>query len=125
MVSPTSEPSIPPDEDKPTSMPSDTTEKSHSTPQTASRTSPATSIHDDAADILAAAPGVEVDLENGDGAELQRKASSIVPRAKRRGLFASLVVGMPEIEDPVQYSPKRKNFIVLIIALAAVAAPMG
>ena len=106
-------------------MPSNTTEKSHSTPQTASRTSPATSIHDDAADILPAAPGVEVDLENGDGAELQRKASSIVPRAKRRGLFASLVVGMPEIEDPVQYSPKRKNFIVLIIALAAVAAPMG
>jgi MFS family permease len=68
---------------------------------------------------------VEVDLENGDDAELEHMPSAIIPRGKRRGLFAYLVIGMPEIEDPVQYSRRKKNFIVFIIALAAVAAPMG
>lgn len=118
-------PHVSPDEDTHASMSSNTVEKPQSTPQEDSRKSPDTPMHDDAEDILAAVPEVEVDLENGDGLELQRKPSAIVPRANRRGLFAYLVVGMPEIEDPIQYSRKRKNFIVLIIALAAVAAPMG
>jgi hypothetical protein len=125
MPPPAVEPPTPPDEKQPPSMPSETIENTSSTPQDASRKRPDTAIHDDAEDILAAVPEVEVDLESGDGAELQRKPSAIIPRAKRRGLFAYLVVGMPEIEDPVQYSQQKKNFIVLIIALAAVAAPMG
>jgi hypothetical protein len=125
MPPPAVESPAPPDEKTPPSMPSDTIGKTSSTPQDAGRKGPDTPIHDDAEDILAAVPAVEVDLESGDGAELQRKPSAIVPRAKRRGLFAYLVVGMPEIEDPVQYSAQTKNFIVLIIALAAVAAPMG
>jgi hypothetical protein len=74
---------------------------------------------------LAALPNLEADLENGEGAELKRNPSTIIPRKKRRGLFAQLVVGIPEIEDPVQYSRKIKNVIVFIIAIAAVAAPMG
>lgn len=80
---------------------------------------------DDVKDILAALPDIEVDLENGREAELKRKISNVIPRSKRRGLFAQLVIGIPEIDDPVQYSPRTKNFIVLIIAIAAIAAPMG
>jgi hypothetical protein len=82
-------------------------------------------VEDDGGDILAAVPDVEVDLENGEGAVLKRAPSNVIPRNKRRGLFAQLVIGIPEIDDPVQYSPKTKNFIVFIIAFAAIAAPMG
>jgi|SRR5271156_6155486 len=66
-----------------------------------------------------------IDLENGEGTELKRKPSTIIPRTKRRGLFAQLVIGVPEIDDPIQYSPRIKGFIVFIIAVAAIAAPMG
>jgi hypothetical protein len=82
-------------------------------------------VEDDGGDILAAVPDVEVDLENGEGAVLKRAPSNVIPRNKRRGLFAQLVIGIPEIDDPVQYSPKTKNFIVFVIAFAAIAAPMG
>ena len=80
---------------------------------------------DDDKDILAAVPDIEADLENGRGTELKWKISNVIPRSKRRGLFAQLVIGIPEIDDPVQYSPRTKNFIVLIVAIAAIAAPMG
>jgi len=70
-------------------------------------------------------PGNDVDIESGKGTETKRKPSRIIPRRKRRGLFAQLVIGIPEIDDPVQYSNKIKHFIVFIIATAAVAAPMG
>jgi len=94
-------------------------EKRRSTDTSSSR------VEDDGGDILAAVPDVEVDLENGEGAVLKRAPSNVIPRNKRRGLFAQLVIGIPEIDDPVQYSPKTKNFIVFIIAFAAIAAPMG
>ena len=70
-------------------------------------------------------PDLKVDLEHCEGTELKRKPSSVIPRRKRRGLFASVVIGIPEIDDPVQYSNKIKGFIVFIIAVAAIAAPMG
>jgi hypothetical protein len=82
-------------------------------------------VKDDSGDILAADPDLEVDLEHGDGTELKRRPSSIIPRKNRRGLLASLVIGIPEIEDPKQYSKKTKGFIVFVIAMAAIAAPMG
>ena len=82
-------------------------------------------VEDDGGDVLAAVPDVEVDLENGDRTKLKRTPSSVIPRNKRRGLFAQLVIGIPEIDDPLQYSPKTKNFIIFIIAFAAIAAPMG
>src|SRR5436305_15240715 len=66
-------------------------------------------INDKGNDNFAAAPDVEVDLENGEGTELKRKALTIIPRKNRRGLFAQLVIGIPEIEDPVQYSRQKKN----------------
>jgi hypothetical protein len=70
-------------------------------------------------------PKSEVDLEVGEGAELKTTSSKVIPRNKRRGLFARLVIGIPEIDDPVQYSRGIKNFIVFIIACAALAGPMG
>jgi len=93
--------------------------------QEACRTNPDTLVKGNARDVLAAVPGVEVDLENGGDVELKRTVSKAIERRKRRGMFAYLVIGIPEIEDPVQYSRQKKNFIVFIIALAAVAAPMG
>jgi hypothetical protein len=91
----------------------------------AGRTHPDAPVRNDAGDLLAAVPEVEVDLENGGDAKLEKTPSKSVQRGKRRGLFAYLVIGIPEIEDPVQYSRQKKNFIVFIIALAATAAPMG
>lgn len=88
-------------------------------------TSSTTNVQDDSGDILAAVPDVEVDLENGDGTELKRKISNIIPRTQRRGLFARLVIGIPEIDDPIQYPRRVKSFIVFIVAMAAIAAPMG
>jgi hypothetical protein len=65
------------------------------------------------------------DLEAADGKQLKRVPSKVIPSTCRRGLFARFVIGIPEIEDPVQYSPRIKNCIVFIIALAAIAGPMG
>jgi hypothetical protein len=93
--------------------------------RTETDSSSSTDIQEDSQDILAAVPDAELDLENGDGTELKRKVSTIIPRTKRRGLFAQLVIGIPEIDDPIQYPAKTKNFIVFIIAMAAIAAPMG
>jgi pyruvate/2-oxoglutarate dehydrogenase complex dihydrolipoamide acyltransferase (E2) component len=88
--------------------PNDTNTQLHkSTPQSnkipsrrETDTSSTTDIQNDSQDILAAVPDVGVDLENGDGTELKRKVSTIIPRTKRRGLFAQLVIRIPEIDEP-------------------------
>jgi len=76
-------------------------------------------------EVPSSTPSGDVDLESGEGLELKRTPSKVIPRTQRRGLFAQLVIGIPEIDDPVQYSPGIKNVIVFIIACAAIAAPMG
>lgn len=47
-----------------------------------------------------------------------------VPSAKRRGLFARFSM-LAEVEEPKHYPRKTKWFITFIIALAAIAAPLG
>lgn len=47
-----------------------------------------------------------------------------VPRAQRRGLFARFAL-IAEVEEPKHYSRRVKWFITFVVALAAVAAPMG
>lgn len=47
-----------------------------------------------------------------------------VPRSKRRGLFGRFTI-LAEVEEPKHYSQRTKWFITFVIALAAVAAPMG
>ncbi|PSR87286.1 major facilitator superfamily domain-containing protein [Coniella lustricola] len=78
--------------------------------------------------------GVLVDPEAANAGSprhvLSRASSSrtrpltIVPRSKRRGLFASLVV-IPEVERPYDYSRKTKWTITAIVALAAAGGPIG
>ncbi|KAI1859189.1 uncharacterized protein JN550_012202 [Neoarthrinium moseri] len=52
------------------------------------------------------------------------RALSIVPRAKRRGLFAQLAL-LPEVDRPYDYSNKVKWTITTFVAIAGAAAPMG
>ena len=47
-----------------------------------------------------------------------------VPTAERRGLFARFSI-VAEVEEPKHYPRKTKWFITFIIALAAIAAPLG
>lgn len=49
---------------------------------------------------------------------------SIVPRAKRRGLFARFAV-VPEVDRPYDYKNSTKWGITFTIALATAAAPLG
>ncbi|KAH6655079.1 major facilitator superfamily domain-containing protein, partial [Truncatella angustata] len=52
------------------------------------------------------------------------RALSIVPRSKRRGLFAQ-VAFLPEVNRPYDYSNREKWTITTFVAIAAAAAPMG
>lgn len=69
--------------------------------------------------------------EDGSPRRSQSRASSarsrplvIVPRAKRRGLFARFAV-VPEVERPYDYKNSTKWGITVTIALATAAAPLG
>lgn len=78
--------------------------------------------------------GIPVDEEAAATAPAERSRSqassarsrpmSIVPRLKRRGLFAQLTL-VPEVERPYEYPNKIKWTITAFVALAACAAPMG
>lgn len=47
-----------------------------------------------------------------------------VPRSKRRGLFGRFTV-VAEVDEPKHYPRRIKWYITFVVALAAVAAPMG
>ena len=47
-----------------------------------------------------------------------------VPHSKRRGLFGRFTI-VAEVEEPKHYPRRIKWFITFVIALAAVAAPLG
>ena len=47
-----------------------------------------------------------------------------VARSKRRGLFGRFTI-LAEVEEPKHYSRRLKWYITFVVALAAVAAPMG
>lgn len=72
----------------------------------------------------------EKDRPDVELANTKSKADSIqpppvkVPRARRRGLFARFTI-LAEVEEPKNYNRSAKWFITFIIALAAVAAPLG
>lgn len=52
------------------------------------------------------------------------RALSVVPRARRRGLFAQLAL-VPEVNRPYDYSIRVKWTITIFVAIAAAAAPLG
>lgn len=69
-------------------------------------------------------PGTEQrDLEKVQ-TEIQDPEPVKVPRSQRRGLFARLTI-LAEVENPKHYSRRVKWYITFVIALAAVAAPLG
>ena len=47
-----------------------------------------------------------------------------VPRSKRRGLFGRFAI-LAEVEEPKHYPRTIKWYITFVVALAAVAAPLG
>ena len=47
-----------------------------------------------------------------------------VPRSRRRGWFAKLVI-IPEVEEPKDYERRTKWIITFIIAIGGIAAPFG
>lgn len=49
---------------------------------------------------------------------------SVVPRAKRRGLFGQLAL-IPEVRRPYDYTNRTKWTITSIVAMAAAGAPVG
>jgi len=69
----------------------------------------------------------EKDVEIGQATSVAESAQPSpvkVLRAKRRGLFARFTI-LAEVEEPKHYARGTKWFITFIIALAAVAAPLG
>lgn len=54
----------------------------------------------------------------------QSRALAVVPRSKRRGLFARVAI-IPEVECPYDYKGSTKWTITAIIGLAGAAAPFG
>ena len=55
---------------------------------------------------------------------VEQPAPVVVPRAQRRGLLARFSF-VAEVEEPKHYPRRIKWFITFVVALAAVAAPMG
>ena len=47
-----------------------------------------------------------------------------VPRSKRRGLFGRFTI-LAEVQEPKHYPRPTKWFITFVIAMAAMAAPLG
>ena len=70
---------------------------------------------------------IEDDVE---AARVTTNSSSIapapvkVPRSQRRGLFGRFSI-LAEVEEPHHYSRRTKWYITFVIAMAAVAAPLG
>ena len=51
-------------------------------------------------------------------------AATKVPRRERRGLLAQFAL-LPEVDEPKNYSRRKKWIITFIVAIAAAAAPIG
>lgn len=56
--------------------------------------------------------------------EIEEPGPVKVPRSKRRGLFGRFAI-LAEVEEPKHYSRTTKWYITFVVALAAVAAPLG
>ena len=80
-----------------------------------------------------AGPAIEASDKPGDQGkhdvetaqrEIPGPAPVKVPHSKRRGLFGRFTI-VAEVEEPKHYRRRTKWFITFVIALAAVAAPLG
>ena len=77
-------------------------------------------------DVVAAAAqtGVSPERSASRASSTRSRALSVVPRAKRRGLFAQLAI-TPEVSRPYDYKNSTKWAITATVALATLAAPLG
>lgn len=74
---------------------------------------------------LAAGTGTRTRTRSRSRASSARsRPLSVVPRRKRRGLFAQFAL-IPEVDRPYDYSRKTKWIITTIVALAAAGGPIG
>ena len=65
----------------------------------------------------------EEDVEAAE-TEIEDPEPVKVRRSQRRGLFGRFTI-LAEVEEPKHYSRRTKWYITFVVALAAVAAPMG
>lgn len=63
-------------------------------------------------------------LTASDGEPITNTTTLSLPKGERRGLLATLVIPRERF-DARTHSPAMKNYIVFVIALAAMTAPMG
>uniref|UniRef100_A0A060T3G1 ARAD1C33044p n=1 Tax=Blastobotrys adeninivorans TaxID=409370 RepID=A0A060T3G1_BLAAD len=63
-------------------------------------------------------------LTASDGEPIANTTTLSLPKGERRGMLASLVIPRERF-DARTHSPAMKNYIVFVIALAAMTAPMG
>ena len=63
------------------------------------------------------------DVEKGEPDD-EQSAPVKVPRSRRRGLFGRFTI-LAEVEEPKHYSRTVKWYITFVVALAALAAPLG
>ena len=63
------------------------------------------------------------DLEKVE-TDIQHPEPVKVPRSQRRGLFGRLTI-LAEVEEPKHYSQRAKWYITFVVAMAAIAAPLG
>jgi multidrug resistance protein len=108
---------------------------SHPEKENESELGPTGSIHESSDDNdsihshASTTPTVANDEKNAHPVTLSRTISVIpeaviVPRAERRGLLARFAL-VPEVQNPYHYSHKTKWSLTFIIALCAMAGPMG
>ena len=71
-----------------------------------------------------AAEGPITEQKDAEDVETEEPGPVKVPRSRRRGLFGRFAI-LAEVEEPKQYSRTTKWYITFVVALAAVAAPLG
>lgn len=86
--------------------------------------SPATRSSMSIANEEKAADGHHIPSWISQASTLQAEQAVAVERSKRRGLFGRLTL-LAEVEEPKNYPRKTKWFITFVVAVAAMAAPMG
>ena len=67
------------------------------------------------------------DVEAQSPQEYNESATPVavkVPRSQRRGLFGKFTI-LAEVEEPKHYPRRTKWFITFVVAMAAMAAPLG
>lgn len=77
---------------------------------------------DDTSDVVPADGAPSRSMSRASSA--RSRPLSIVPKSKRRGLFARLTI-IPELSIPQEYANKTKWYITAVVAIAGGVGPLG